>query len=520
MDPTQSINTMHTENQVQVRVRFAPSPTGELHIGGLRTALFNLLFARRHCGRAILRIDDTDRERSREEHLMSILESFSWLGLTFDEGPVQGGPYGPYRQSERLALYRDVLDKLVFEGKAYPCYCSAETLEASRKEQLKAGKTPRYAGTCRHLTPEEHAEKDKAGIRPVYRLKVDREEPLVVHDLIRGKVVFQPDQLDDFVIMKSDGTPTYHLASVIDDALMKITHILRAEEHLSNTPRHVLLFEALGTTPPQFAHVPMILAKDRSKLSKRHGATSVEAFRDLGYLPEALVNYSLLLGYAPPDDREHFHWEELAKTFELDRVAKHPAVYDTDKLRWMNAYYMRTLPLERIFEEARPFLIKAGYVDRTFTSDDERSLTLRRIDAVRERVSTLLELVDGLAYFYRPIQSYDEKGVRKHFSKPDVAAHLRRAARDLTALTVWDLDSTERVFRQTIEDLGISGGALIHPTRLAISGRTVGPGLFDIMVLLGKDETIKRMVEAADWIEAHSSGERHISVEDDAPSSS
>lgn len=505
MDSTQSINTTHTNTEPQVRVRFAPSPTGELHIGGLRTALLNILFAKRHGGRVILRIDDTDRERSRDEHLASILESFAWLGLTFDEGPVQGGPYAPYRQSERLSLYQHVLEKLLAEGKAYPCYCSAETLEASRKEQLKAGKTPRYSGTCRHLSAEERFAKEQAGHRPVYRLKVDRREPLIVEDIVRGRVTFQPDQLDDFVIMKSDRTPTYHFASVIDDALMQVTHIIRAEEHLSNTPRHILLFEALGVPLPKFAHVPMILAKDRSKLSKRHGATSVEAFRALGYLPEALINYSLLLGYAPPDGQEHFHWEAIAKTFELERIAKHPAIYDTDKLRWMNAYYLRELPRQRIYEAAKPFLIDAGYIQETEMNDEELERTLRRIDVVRERVSTLTELVDGLSYFYQPVQAYDEKGVRKYFHSIDVAHHLRRAAQDLQALDVWDLTSTEKVFRQTIETLGIPSGALIHPTRLALSGRTVGPGLFDMMVLLGKETTIQRMMQAADWIMQHRS---------------
>ncbi|MBT9282322.1 MAG: glutamate--tRNA ligase [Hydrogenibacillus schlegelii] len=485
-----------------VRVRFAPSPTGGLHIGGLRTALFNWLFARRHGGKIVLRIDDTDRERSKEEHLRSILNGFRWLGVTFDEGVEEGGPYGPYRQSERLPLYRAALERLVAEGKAYPCYCTAEELEESRKRQLAEGKTPRYPGTCRNLTPEERAAREAEGRKPVFRLKVDLDRPVVVHDVIRGDVVFPPDQLDDFVIVKSDGMPTYHFASCVDDAEMRITHIIRAEEHLSNTPRHVVLFRALGAPVPTFAHVPMILAPDRTKLSKRHGATSVEEFRALGFLPEAIVNYSLLLGYTPEDGSELFRLEELAPTFDLARIAKHPAVYDVGKLRWMNAHYLRTLPLERVYAYAEPFFKAAGYLPEE-PDEAAKKTALERIEAVRERVATLVELVDAVSYFYRPVEAYDEKGVAKHFKNPaEVAERLRLAAERLAAVEPWTRETTEAAYRALIAELGISGGALIHPTRLALSGRTVGPGLFHIMVLLGKAETIRRLEAAIDWLKA------------------
>ncbi|MBE3596212.1 MAG: glutamate--tRNA ligase [Hydrogenibacillus sp.] len=485
-----------------VRVRFAPSPTGALHIGGLRTALFNWLFARRHGGSVVLRIDDTDRERSSETYLRQILDGFRWLGVTFDEGIEEGGPYGPYRQSERMPIYRQALQRLLDDGKAYPCYCTPEELDASRKAQLEAGKTPRYAGTCRRLTPEERAAREAEGRQPVYRLKVDLDRPIVVRDVIRGDVSFEPEQIDDFVIMKSDGTPTYHFASCVDDAEMRITHIIRAEEHLSNTPRHVVLFQALGAPVPTFAHVPMILAPDRTKLSKRHGATSVDEFRALGFLPEAIVNYSLLLGYAPDENAELFTLDDLVPTFELERIAKHPAIYDVNKLRWMNGHYLRTLSLRRVYTYAEPFLKAAGYLSQN-PGDDEIALAMARIDAVRERVATLIELTDGVSYFYRSIEAYDETGVHKHFKNPkEVAERLRYAAERLETVEPWDLEQTEQAYRGLIDELGISGGALIHPTRLALSGRTVGPGLFHIMVLLGKAETIRRLRKAVQWLEA------------------
>ncbi|MDI3328926.1 MAG: glutamate--tRNA ligase [Alicyclobacillaceae bacterium] len=486
-------------DQTPVRVRFAPSPTGALHIGGVRTALLNWLFAR-HCGgRIVLRIDDTDWTRSNEIYLRKILDGFRWLGITFDEGVEEGGAYGPYRQSERLPIYRRHLEALVRRGMAYPCYCSPEELQAVREKAQREGRTPRYPRTCLHLSPEERAKREAEGLRPVYRLKVDLAEPVVVDDLIRGPVSFPPDQVDDFVIFKGDGWPTYHFATVVDDLEMKITHVIRAEEHLSNTPRHVLLFRALGGPVPRFAHVPMILAPDRSKLSKRHGATSVDEFRQLGFLPEALVNYCLLLGWSPGDGEEILSLEEAVARFSIDRIVKHAAVYDMQKLRWINGHYLRSLPLERIWQEARPFLVEAGYLPER-PSEAEQTLALRRIAAVRERVHTLEELVDALSYFYRPVETYDDKGVRKHFTRPGTAELLEEAGTRLEAVEPWDLESTEGACRQLIAEKGIKGGDLIHPVRLALTGRTVGPGLFDVMVLLGKEETLNRLRRAAEWI--------------------
>ncbi|MDI3256507.1 MAG: glutamate--tRNA ligase [Kyrpidia sp.] len=482
-----------------VRVRFAPSPTGALHLGGVRTALLNWLYARHTGGRMILRIDDTDLARSSEVHLRQILDGFRWLGLTFDEGIEEGGPFGPYRQSQRLEIYRRHLDGLLHRGLAYPCYCSPEELKAAREAAQKAGETPRYPGTCRRLTAGERAALEATGRRPVYRLRVDLDRPVIVDDLVRGRVEFGPDQLDDFVIFKSDGWPTYHFATVVDDMEMGITHVIRAEEHLSNTPRHVVLFQMLGGQTPAFAHVPMILAPDRTKLSKRHGATSVEEFRELGFLPQALLNYCLLLGWSPGDEEEILSLDEAVKRFSIERIVKHAAVYDIHKLEWINGHYLRSLPVEQVWKHALPFFQKAGYVSSE-PDEKEAAAALARFDAVRERVHTLVGVVDAVSYFYRPVTEYDAKGVRKHFQRPEVADLLEAARTTLETVESWDVSTLETTYRALIERRGIKGGELIHPTRLALTGRTVGPGLFDVMALLGREKTLERLAQAIRYL--------------------
>jgi glutamyl-tRNA synthetase len=335
-----------------IRVRFAPSPTGSLHIGGARTALFNWLFARHHGGSLILRIDDTDLARSTEESTRGILSALRWLGLDWDEGPDAGGSYGPYFQSQRLELYTKIAQELVDQGRAYYCYCTPEELAERRKQAMAEGKAPRYDGRCRELTSQERIQKENEGHRPAIRLRIPDAGETVVQDFFRGDVVFANDVLDDFIIIKSNGMPTYNFACVVDDAKMQISHILRAEEHLSNTPRQILIYQALGYPLPIFAHVPMILAPDRSKLSKRHGATSVEEFRDMGYLPEALINYLALLGWSPEGEEEILSLPELVRQFTLERVGKTAAVYDVKKLTWMNGHYLN--------ERARKGGIKDG----------------------------------------------------------------------------------------------------------------------------------------------------------------
>jgi glutamyl-tRNA synthetase len=482
-----------------VRVRFAPSPTGALHIGGARTAYFNWLFARQHGGVFVLRIDDTDRSRSTEASYRQILDSFRWLGIDWDEGPEVGGPYGPYRQSERLPIYREHLERLIREGKAYPCFCSQEQLAADREQMQKQGLAPRYVGRCRNLSEEERQARLAAGEPHVYRLRTPVEGETVVHDLIRGDVTFANRELDDFIIWKADDTPTYHFASCVDDALMQITHVIRAEEHLSNTPRHIALFQALGVEVPAFAHVPMILAPDRSKLSKRHGATSVEEYREQGILPDALINYLLLLGFAPGDEQEVLSRDEAIRCFELERVTKHAAVYDVKKLEWLNAQYLRKLPVDRLLAEIWPDLAERGWV----TPDmDEKALAwLRTVtQAVQERARSLPDLIKNMAYFFVSDYDYDAKGVKKHFASTVVADRLEKAAAELDAVEPFLVAQVEACYRRLIDEWEIKGGELIHPTRLAITGLTVGPGLFDVMALLGKAECQKRMRQAAAWI--------------------
>ncbi|MEW5762617.1 MAG: glutamate--tRNA ligase [Bacillota bacterium] len=481
-----------------VRVRFAPSPTGSLHIGGARTALFNWLFARKNRGTFILRLEDTDVERNLAEAESGILTSLRWLGLDWDEGPDRGGPWGPYRQSERLDLYRREAERLLQAGLAYPCYCTPEELARQREEARQKGLAPRYDGRCRHLTTAERREREAEGRKPALRLVVPQEGVTVVRDVIRGEVSFDNRTLDDFIIMKSNGIPTYNFACVVDDSLMQISHVIRAEEHLSNTPKQLLVYAALGYEAPVFIHVPMILAPDRSKLSKRHGATAVEEFRDAGYLPEAIVNYLALLGWSPGDEREMIPLEEVIELFSLDGVSRSAAVYDVKKLTWLNAQYLNALPSERVVAAVLPFLRARGFVP-----EDPDAATLAYVTevvkTVRSRVHTLAELADAAAYFFTDDFTYEEKGVRKFF-KPETAELLARGREVLARVSPFDLSTVENAYRSLIAELGISGGALIHPTRLAISGRTVGPGLFDIMVTLGKERCLARLDRAIRWI--------------------
>lgn len=481
-------------------MRFAPSPTGSLHIGGARTALFNYLFARANEGKFIIRLEDTDFERHLPEAEEGISRSLRWLGMDWDEGPDIGGQFGPYRQSERLDIYRREAERLLKGGHAYYCYCSPEELAQEREEARRAGRPPRYSGRCFKLTAEERSTKPASGVNAAIRLKVPEEGQTVVQDLIRGTVVFENATLDDFVIMKSNGVPTYNFACVVDDATMKISHVIRAEEHLSNTPKQILVYRALGYPLPVFAHVPMILAPDRAKLSKRHGATGVEEFRAQGYLPEALFNYLALLGWSPGDERELLSREEIIRDFALTGVSKHAAIYDVQKLTWLNSQYLNKVTLERLYELAVPFLEKAGLIEGA-TEPQTREYVLRVLEAVRSRARTLVELADMASYFFRDDFVYDPKGVRKVFHAPGVVQLLREGRETLTRVEPFTVANTEAAYRKLIERRGISGGALIHPTRLALTGRTVGPGLFDIIALLGKKRTLERLDRAVSWIE-------------------
>ena len=484
----------------QVRVRFAPSPTGSLHIGGARTALFNWLFAAREGGVFVLRIEDTDADRAREETVGPILEMLRWLGLEWQEGPDRGGPRGPYVQSQRLELYRAEAERLIREGRAYPCYGTVAEIEAAREAARREGRMYRYPGTCRDLTPADRQRFEAEGRPRAVRLIGPGPGETVVTDLIHGEVRFPNAEFDDFVIMKSDGTPVYNFAVVVDDHHMALTHVIRGEEHLSNTPRQLLVYRALGYEPPAFVHVPMVLAPDRSKLSKRHGAVAVEEFREQGYLPEAILNYTALLGWSPGDDREVLTLDEMIAAFSLERLSKTAAIYDVEKMAWINGQHLRRADLDRIFALVRPRLEARGFL-AAGAGEPELARARAVVGAVRERVRTLEEVVDAAEYFFRDIEAYDPEGVRKRFDKPGVADLLREARRRLAEVEPFTLAATEEAFRALCAERGISGGALFHPVRLALTGRTMGPGLFDVIVLLGRERCLERLDRAVEFIE-------------------
>lgn len=484
-----------------VRVRFAPSPTGELHIGGARTALFNWLFAKKQQGSLVLRIDDTDQERSSQEHLDSIFNSLKWLGLDWNEGPGQGGDYGPYVQSERLNLYKDAVQKLLDEGKAYYCFCSTEELEKQKEKIREKGEAPRYTGTCRNLSSSQIEAKKSSCQGHVIRLLTPEEGETVVEDVVRGWVTFDNSTLDDMIIIKSDGKPTYNFASVVDDSLMNITHVIRAEEHLSNTPRQQVIAELLGYQTPLYAHVPMILAPDHSKLSKRHGATSVQEYKEMGILPTALLNYLALLGWSPGEDREIVPLEEMIQLFSLEKVSKNPAIYDQTKLTWMNGYYLRNMDLDQLAQEALPFFKEAGFVAE-HVSPDELVYLKSVLSLVRERVKMLSEVVDATYYFFNEDYPYDEKGAKKHFQKDKGAGQvLLKVSKALEALDTVNEGSIKDALQGVAEELELSQGKINLPTRLALTGKTGGPELVDIIQLLGKEACVQRINKTIDYFE-------------------
>ena len=476
----------------KVRVRFAPSPTGYLHIGGARTALFNYLFARHEGGSFVLRIEDTDQARSTKEAVENILESLRWLGLDWDEGPDKGGEFGPYYQMQRIALYKNYADELLKQGRAYFCYCSPEELAGRKKEALRKGNPPGYDGRCRNIPPEERAGKDR-----VIRFKASDEGITEVEDLIRGKVRFENVLLDDFVIMKSSGTPTFIFANVVDDHLMQITHIIRGDEHLSNTPRQILLYRALGFPLPSFGHLSMILGSDRKKLSKRTGATSLDWYRREGYLPQALVNYLVLLGWGTSESQELFSSvEEIIQKFSLKAVSKNPAIFDIQKLDWMNGQYIKRLGVDELTRLVEPYL-----KEKNLLRGDEDGEWLKEIVALeQERLKTLSQITEYADFFFLPEITYDEKAMRKVLRKEGVSRILIEYRDKLNDLEPFTVETVESTARKIIAGLGIKGGALIHPTRVALTGRTVGPGLFELMALLGREVTIKRLEKAIDML--------------------
>jgi len=473
-----------------IRVRFAPSPTGLPHLGNIRTALFNWVFARHHKGVFVLRIEDTDVARMVAGAADVILDSLRWLGLDWDEEP--------YFQSQRLKYYREAADKLLEEGKAYRCYCSPQRLELMRQEQMKRKQPPGYDRLCRNLTPQECADKEAAGIVPVVRFKSPLEGKTSFDDLLRGKIEFDNSTLDDFVLLKSDGYPTYHLANIVDDNLMKISHVLRADEWLSSTPRHMLLYQAFGWSPPQFAHLPMILGPDRSKLSKRHGATAITEYREQGYLPEAMFNFLALLGWSLDDKTEFLTREEIVKNFSLERISKTAAVFNKDKLEWMNGVYLRGLNQEEFVQQAMPFLEKGlpAEVKRPLDADYIR----RIMPLIQERARTLAEVPQLSDFFFVDGLEYDTGLLLAKLDKTEAQKSLEASIAAIKSVKSLDAASLETVFRPLADELRLKTGVFFGLLRVALTGRTAAPPLFQTMEVLGRERCLKRLKLALDKI--------------------
>lgn len=484
-----------------VRVRFAPSPTGKLHVGGARTAIFNWAFARANHGSFILRIDDTDPTRSTEENTQIILRAMRWLGLDWDEGPEVSGDFGPYAQTERAAMYREALEQLIAKGAAYPCFCTPEQLEEDR-QAARARKDPfqGYQRRCRDLDPDEARKRIEAGEPHVWRIKVplDRGD-VVVNDAVHGQVTFAARELDDFVIFRSDGTPTYNFATVVDDAAMKITHVIRGDDHLSNTPRQVMVYEALGAPVPVFAHISMILGTDGKKLSKRHGATSVEEYRDAGYLSDAFVNYLALLGWSPDGETTIVPREALAKTFSLEHVSKNPATFDPKKLDWMNAEYINAMTDQDFANTILiPELIDAGLI--TKPEDRDEAWWLKLASIVKPRVKHLGEVVSvcGMIFSHADTLAYDEKAVSKGLAKEGMGSVLDAAQQALGTLSedCWTETAIDAALEPLPEKLDMKKRLVFQAIRAAICGNLVSPPLGTTMQLIGRDDCLARIARA------------------------
>ncbi len=461
-----------------IRVRFAPSPTGHLHIGGARTALFNYLFARHNQGAFILRIEDTDRTRSTEEYIDSIIEGMKWLNLDWDEGP--------YRQTERFDVYRSYTEKLLQEGKAYYCYCSPEELEQRRQEALAKGKSPKYDGRCRDLkepVPER---------KPAVRFRMPQEGETIVNDLIRGRIVFDNTYLDDLIIMRSDETPTYNFTVVVDDVDMNITHVIRGDDHLNNTPKQIHIYNALGYEVPLFAHLPMILGPDKTRLSKRHGATSVIAYKEMGYLPDALVNYLVRLGWSY-GDQEVFTRDELIKYFSFENVGKSSAIFNSEKLLWLNSQYIMSLKPEELLELVMPFLVREKIIEEGQIID--KVWLSKAIFTLQERSKTLIELANSLRYYIADDIEYDLKAKEKFLNEKNLS-NLIGVEEDLKNLDNFIASEIEKVFKSIVERKNTKLGNIAQPVRVAMTGKTESPGIFDVLEIVGKKKTLKRLEKA------------------------
>ncbi|HET6351164.1 MAG TPA: glutamate--tRNA ligase [Coriobacteriia bacterium] len=478
-----------------VRVRFAPSPTGTLHVGGARTAIYNWAFARKSGGTFILRIDDTDPERSTAENTAQILRSLTWLGIDWDEGPEVGGEYGPYFQTQRADNYRAALETMKANGTAYPCFCSAETLEGKREAARQSGSgISGYDRTCRALTAEDAAARVEAGEPHVWRLAVPLDHgPVVVDDAVRGLTEFPIEAMDDFVLARTDGTPTYNFATVIDDADMEISHVIRGDDHLANTPRQILVFEALGHTVPRFAHLSMIWGPDGKKLSKRHGATSVEAYDEMGYLPEALLNYLALLGWSLDGETTIVPADVLKANFSLERISKNPAIFDIDKLEWMNGSYIRDMSADELISRLLPWLERAGLATAADV-EARHDWFVALIPLVAERLKHLDEIAPMVRFLFEEPE-IDEASLAKVLRKEGAGTALSAVAEALKACD-WSSAAIEETLRGVPETIGLKPKVVFQAVRVAATGSTVSPPLFESLELLGRARSLARIQAA------------------------
>ncbi len=479
----------------EVRVRFAPSPTGHLHVGGARTALFNWLFARNKGGRFILRIEDTDLERSTDESYKGIVEALKWLGLEWDEGPLVGGECGPYFQSERRHLYKEHAESLLSEGKAYYCFCSPEELSEMREDLKRQGKDPMYTRKCRDLDADEVESRLAESTSHVIRFKAPLGGETTFEDMVRGSVTFPNPQIDDFVIIKSGGYPTYNFAVVVDDSLMRISHVIRGEDHLSNTPKQIMLCQALGVDVPRFAHVPLIMGADGARLSKRHGATAVGQFAEDGYLPEAMVNYLSLLGWAYDDRTELFERNDLIAKFSLAKVSSKAAVFDYDKLQWMNAEYMKHRQVEDKVDLVTPHLVKAGLVSAP-ADDETRRYVTSVVGALGDRLKVANQIVELAGFFFGDTVDYDAEAGEKFLKRHYIGPAFKILEERLCDLDPFDQTTIEPVMKELVAEMGLKTGDLFQPVRVALTGSRHSPGIYDVMMVLGKDRVFARLERA------------------------
>lgn len=480
----------------EVRTRFAPSPTGALHVGGAHTALFAWLFARHEGGKFILRIEDTDEVRSTPESLQAIYDGLRWIGIDWDEGPDVGGPFAPYVQSQRLEIYQRYVDQLLDQGRAYRCYCTPEELEERREIMRRRGLPPRYDGRCRDLTEAQCARYEAEGRPWCVRLRTREAGTTILEDIVRGRVSFDNALLGDFVIQKTSGYPTYHMAVVVDDYLMQISHVIRAEEHLSNTPGHLQLQEALGFERPQYAHLPLILGTDRTKLSKRHGAVNLMEYAEAGFLPEAMRNFLVLLGWSPGSEQEILSVEEMVAKFTLTAVSRSPGIFDLEKATWLNSEYLKRADARYLAELLLPRLVAAGLFEAE-PSPQRLEWLVRVVDLMKERTRLLTDFIEWGSYYFTEDFPYDNRARSKWLSRPEVPDRLDLLADRLQALPSWTVEEIERAVRGVAEELAVSAAKVIHPCRAAVTGQTIGPSLFHLLELLPQETVVARLRKAA-----------------------